>query len=380
MAETINITLDTAPPALSNIRPVSGSVVGLSTLDLFLSAESNEPLQSLTVNGSPLGVNIADILFQDQIKIFGDGQQSLIFVATDKAGNQLTVNHVIDTTLDDDDPVITISGLSSNQMINQSSNSISVNIVDSSFVEAQVIVNGTVEAITDEKVFNQNIVLQEGVNSIVVKAIDSVDRRAEVSIDNIKVDTKKPILTLASPSDGQEFEDQNVLVNLTSNEPLSSITINGNIYPLNGATSFNQTIEVPSFGPNLLMIDGRDLIGNVTTIDVPLFIQVPSGSSELLGDSYFRHACSVVDGASYCWGENARGQVGDGTTETRFSPVAINELSSGVTRVETHDSYTCSIKDGNLYCNGKSGVVGRTGNSDPITVPTLFHPDIFTNI
>jgi alpha-tubulin suppressor-like RCC1 family protein len=36
------------------------------------------------------------------------------------------------------------------------------------------------------------------------------------------------------------------------------------------------------------------------------------------------HACArTYDGAVYCWGANASGQIGDGTNVTRFVPVAV---------------------------------------------------------
>ncbi|HEY5453776.1 MAG TPA: hypothetical protein VIQ54_33715 [Polyangia bacterium] len=87
------------------------------------------------------------------------------------------------------------------------------------------------------------------------------------------------------------------------------------------------------------------------------------------------HACAArADGAVFCWGSNFVGQVGDGTTTTRLSPVQVPGLSQ-VTQVATGRAYSCAVtQGGQLSCWGSnsSGQLGDgTGLDQHSPVPVL---------
>ncbi len=69
-----------------------------------------------------------------------------------------------------------------------------------------------------------------------------------------------------------------------------------------------------------------------------------------LGDS---HACAVIsDGRVACWGQNNKGQLGDGTLVTRAAPVFVEGLDDA-TAVFAGGSYTCAIhEDRTVSCWG----------------------------
>ena len=78
-------------------------------------------------------------------------------------------------------------------------------------------------------------------------------------------------------------------------------------------------------------------------------------------------------GAAYCWGLNSLGQLGDGTTENRSSPVPVAGGLS-FTAVSVGGQHTCGITTaGEAYCWGdnQAGQLGDgtfTGSTVPLKV------------
>jgi alpha-tubulin suppressor-like RCC1 family protein len=64
-------------------------------------------------------------------------------------------------------------------------------------------------------------------------------------------------------------------------------------------------------------------------------------------------ACAVtVAGAAKCWGSNARGQLGNDSSDDAPAPVAVKGLESGVTRVAAGRDHACALANGKTYCWG----------------------------
>lgn len=56
------------------------------------------------------------------------------------------------------------------------------------------------------------------------------------------------------------------------------------------------------------------------------------------------HSCAATSvEAMYCWGWNDDGQLGDGTTLTKNTAVAVSGMSSGVMAISTGYVHTCGL-------------------------------------
>lgn len=79
------------------------------------------------------------------------------------------------------------------------------------------------------------------------------------------------------------------------------------------------------------------------------------------------HSCGLtISGAAYCWGANEAGQLGDGTTTDRHTPVAVSGNLT-FTHISAGDAHSCGLtSSGIAYCWGGNNVgqlgIGTTGN------------------
>jgi alpha-tubulin suppressor-like RCC1 family protein len=117
--------------------------------------------------------------------------------------------------------------------------------------------------------------------------------------------------------------------------------------------------------------NGKSQLGNNgTNSRLPVLVAAPKGEKPLTfsnisaGEGY---TCGVaLNGKTYCWGANKVGQFGNNSKIGSKVPVAINAVLNGetlmFTSIETGDTHTCGLTLNATYCWGVNNY-GKLGNN-----------------
>ena len=126
-------------------------------------------------------------------------------------------------------------------------------------------------------------------------------------------------------------------------------------------------------------------LGNGSSVESAIPVQVTGLDDAVQVVAGAEHACALVDvglegggdgGSVWCWGRNDSGQLGDGTSADRATPLLVGGLG-GIVELAAGESHTCALTDGGeVWCWG-SNASGQLGNpagstqSPPAVVPGL---------
>jgi alpha-tubulin suppressor-like RCC1 family protein len=131
------------------------------------------------------------------------------------------------------------------------------------------------------------------------------------------------------------------------------------------AASTHDTCAVTTAGGLLCWGDNKHgQVGDGSTTDRRAPVKVADLASGVDGVALGSdHACAVTDaGAALCWGDNAKGQLGDGTTVHRTKPTPVKGLQSGVHEIVAGWSHSCALAaEGTPMCWG-GNTMGQLGD------------------
>ena len=151
---------------------------------------------------------------------------------------------------------------------------------------------------------------------------------------------------------------------------------NGRLTPVNvvGLTSGVQAISAGRFHTCAVMTTGAvkcwgnnedGQLGDGTTSDRYTPVDVANfASGGRFAAAGHSHTCASTTGGSVrCWGNNSWGQLGNGGFTSSLVPVAVSGLASGVQAIDAGDSHTCAASsDGMARCWGENAF-GQLGDN-----------------
>ena len=116
-------------------------------------------------------------------------------------------------------------------------------------------------------------------------------------------------------------------------------------------------------------------LGNNTTTNnsAPAQVLGLAAGAQAVAAENGDHVCALVNGGVLCWGNNANGQLGNGSTTNSAVPVQVLGLSSGVTAIAVGSHHSCALVDGGAWCWGMNyyGQLGSDSGDSSVPVQVL---------
>lgn len=272
--------LDDVDPPLKIIEPVEGLFTNKTSVALKGRTEANiskewplrvEVQVGTTIYRPPVGM---DGSFTQDVLLPDEGKHLIGITAFDEMSNLRTAH--VNVTRDTIVPILNVTAPTDGALTNQPMISVS----GWTELGVNLTINNVTVPLGAGVVFNYQYKLNEGDNTITVKAEDKAHNKA-IEILKVRLDTKTPPLNVVEPANGLKTNQPNVRVSGTTEEK-ANVAINGAAVPLIGP-SFTMTIRLNE-GPNTIKITSCDAAKNCNTsfihvildsIPPPLEVETP---------------------------------------------------------------------------------------------------------
>jgi hypothetical protein len=261
------VTLDTYPPTLYVYVPLDDLVTASPVLNLNGLSEAGTPIlveQVRASNGDLIGttdlVARADGTFRTALDLI-EGGQHIVFTAEDEAGNVRSITRTV--TLDTTPPGLTLLKPNEGEHVNLAKVVLSGQVTDENPQDVRVFVNGI--PVEHQGVITVDVPLVEGLNTIVVIAIDPVNNEIIRTV-NVTRDTIPPELDVDNP----EFvltNQKDLVVRGTVNDDAALVTVNGVPVNVDEDNKFSVTLDL-SQATNPIEIVASDLASNQASYSI----------------------------------------------------------------------------------------------------------------
>jgi hypothetical protein len=272
LAKVVAGVSDTVPPTMTLTAPVAGSLLATATPTITATfADSGSGIDPASAR---LVLDGADRTAEAQVTGSGltftptspiaEGNHTAQVTVRDLAGNQ--AQGAVSFTTDTIAPALTFTSPAiDGGFVNTASLQVTGSISDTSQV-VSVTVNG-IQASLVNRVFQSTVTLVDGLNEILVNAVDAAGNQG-IASRFVTLDMTPPQLLVKTPVSGQVVNSHEIQVSgqATDDHELAEVTVQGDVVPVS-ADLFATTVPVAS-GDNLIAVRAVDRAGNETMMNV----------------------------------------------------------------------------------------------------------------
>jgi flagellar hook assembly protein FlgD len=266
--QSVNVLVDTSSPTLrlanlddqSRVREANLTIEGLTDPDAVVRLADDPAILSIGADGQ--------FSLKRQLE---EGTNVIQLVAVDPAGNTTTLSREI--LLVTEPPEVTISAPLNDEWISESL----ITVAGAVPAGATLKVNGQEATVSEDGLFEREIILQEGDNILRIEATDDVGNVATQEII-IHRKTTPPLLELNVENDAT-FQQAAVQI-IGKTEPGAIVTVGGQVVTVSSLGEFQTTVNLQN-GENLLQVVAQDQAGNTTELQRRLSFEITPPETEL---------------------------------------------------------------------------------------------------